>query len=60
MDFVSTERDGWNFRRKGQTAKDLEERKAELKKQCYEEDIKLEEEFNAELVQLIEKYKPPH
>lgn len=36
--------------------KDLEDRKAELKKQRYEEDVKLEREFNEDLARLMEKY----
>lgn len=36
--------------------KDLEDRKAELKKQRYEEDVKLEKEFDEELGRLMEKY----
>lgn len=36
--------------------KDLEDRKAELKKKRYEEDVKLEREFNEDLARLMEKY----
>ncbi|KAL1814119.1 hypothetical protein ACET3Z_024184 [Daucus carota] len=36
--------------------KDLEDRKAELKRLRYEEDVKLEKEFDAELARLMEKY----
>lgn len=37
--------------------KELEERKAELKRQQYEEDVKLGKEFDEELARLVEKYR---
>lgn len=36
--------------------KDLEDRKAVLKQQRHEEDVKLEKEFDEELARLMEKY----
>lgn len=36
--------------------KDLEDRKADLKRQRYEEDVMLEKEFDSELARLMEKY----
>lgn len=38
--------------------KEHEQRRAELRRQQYEEKIKLEEELNAELAQLVNKHNP--
>lgn len=55
---ISSQQDDMNHfvEERDRLLRDLEDRKAEIRKRRYEEDVKLEKDFNEELDRLMEKY----